>query len=655
MSLRASSHMLTLTLPQLLLERAAASEGGVALRQKDFGIWNEITWGEVAKRVRFAALGLLSLDVAPGDKIAVIADNIPEWLILELAAHSIGAVTIGVYGSSVREEVKYLLDYGDVSIVLAEDQEQVDKVLDLRPELPQVRKVIYEDPKGMRGYGSYGGEGWLMSWRELLRAGEAIDREQPRLFAEHVAQGKPDDICHLSTTSGTTGKPKAAMLSHRNYLSMAYALNEIDPIDEGDDYVSFLPFAWIVEQVFAVALPLIAGMVVNFPESSETAMSDLREIGPHMMLGAPRVWEGVQSNIWVKMDESYRLNRWVYNKLMGVGRRAADYRMRGRRMPPGLALAYRVAHFALYRPLKDQLGFLRLKRAYTGGAALGPDTFRFFQGMGVNLKQVYGQTETSGLAYVQRDGDIKHDTVGLPLPGVEVKISPMGEVMTRCDGVCHGYYKRPEAFAGVRTEDGWFLSGDAGYLDEDGHLVIIDRVSDVMHTRGGHMFSPQFIENKLKFSPFVKEAVIYGGGRDYVAAMINIDPLTVGKWAEDRGISYTTYVDLSQRPEVAELILGEVRNVNRELKEPERVRRFVLLYKLLDADDEELTRTGKVRRGFVGERYGDILEALYDPALKKVQVRAEFRYQDGQTAHVETGVAILEPELVAPVRSEAIS
>jgi long-chain acyl-CoA synthetase len=344
-----------------------------------------------------------------------------------------------------------------------------------------------------------------------------------------------------------------------------------------------------------------------------------------MMLGAPRVWEGVQSTMWVKMDESYALNRWVYGRLMAVGGRAADYRMRGTRMPLGLRLGYALAHALLYRPMKDQLGFLRLKRAYTGGAALGPDTFKFFQGMGVNLKQVYGQTETSGLAYVQRDGDVKHDTVGLPLPGVEVKISGSGEVMTRCDGVCHGYYKRPEDFAEVKTADGWFLSGDAGYLDGDGHLVIIDRVSDVMHTKSGHMFSPQFIENKLKFSPFIKEAVIYGGGQDFVASMINIDPMTVGKWAEDRGLSYTTYVDLSQRSEVAELILGEVRRVNEDLQPQERLKRFVLLYKLLDADDEELTRTGKVRRGFIGQRYAPILAALYDTSLKSIGVNTEFK------------------------------
>ena len=351
-TLSPSAEMLELTLPQLLLKRAEATPDRVAFRKKDYGIWNELTWGEVAERVRNAALGLLSLGVAPGDKVAVLADNIPEWPILELAAQSIGAISIGVYASSVRDEVEYMLEYSEARIVLAEDQEQVDKVLDVKDELPELKTVIYEDGRGMRAYAEGQADEAFMSWEALLERGARLHKQQPDLYKEHVAQGKPDDVCHLSATSGTTGRPKAAMLSHRNYLSMAYALHRVDPIAEGDDYVSFLPFAWIVEQVFALGAGLLTGMVVNFPESSETAMEDLKEIGPQMMLGAPRVWEGVQSQIWVKMNESYGLNRLIYRQLMAVGRRAADYRMRGQAMPFGLALAYRWAHFALFRPLK---------------------------------------------------------------------------------------------------------------------------------------------------------------------------------------------------------------------------------------------------------------------------------------------------------------
>ena len=630
---------ITKTLPQLLQERAKAKPNKVAIREKDFGVWNEITWAELAKRVRHAALALLELGVQRNDKVAILADNIPEWPIMELAAQSIGAISIGIYASSVREEVKYLLDYSDAKVVLCQDQEQTDKVVDVQSELSKLKKIIFEDPRGMRNYLS---DDFFMSWDSFLEQGAASEKENPRLYELELAKGKKDDICHFSTTSGTTGKPKATMLSHFNYLSMANALIQVDPIAEGDDYVSFLPFAWIVEQVFGLAIPLITGMVVNFPESSETAMSDLKEIGPHMMLGAPRIWEGVQSQIWVKMNESYAFNRWAYKKMMATGAKAAQYRMSGKKMPLGLALAYRWAHFALFRPLKDQLGFLRLKRAYTGGAALGPDTFKFFQGMGLNLKQVYGQTETAGLTYVQLDGQINPDSVGVALPGVEAKISDDGEVLIKCDGICRGYYKLEEAFKDELI-DGFFKTGDAGFINEDNNLVIIDRVKDVMHTANGQMFSPQFIENKLKFSPFIKEAVVYGNNKEYITAMLNVDPLTVGKWAEDQGIGYTTYADLSQNEQVADLILKEVNTVNQDLQLDEQIKRFVLLYKLLDADDEELTRTGKVRRGFISESYSDILNALYDETKKKIKIVAEYNYQDGQKSSIETNVTILEP------------
>ncbi len=631
--------MIEQTLPQLLFERAKKTPNKVALREKDFGVWNEIIWQEFAESVRHSAMALSKLGVKRNDKVAILADNIPEWPIMELAAQSIGAISIGIYASSVRDEVEYLLDYSDAVLVLCQDQEQTDKVVDIREKLPKLKHLVFEDPRGMRDYIN---DDFFLSWERLQEIGAEFDKEHPQKFEGELKQGMADDICHFSVTSGTTGKPKATMLSHYNYLSMAAALLKLDPIDEGDDYVSFLPFAWIVEQVFGLAMPLLTGMVVNFPESADTAMSDLKEIGPHMMLGAPRIWEGVQSQIWVKMNESYGFNKWAYKKMMTTGAKAAEYRMKGAKMPLGLALAYRWAHFALFRPLKDQLGFLRLKRAYTGGAALGPDTFKFFQGMGLNLKQVYGQTETAGLTFVQPDGQINPDSVGVALPGVKVRISDEGEVLINCDGICKGYYKLEETFKDELI-DGYFRTGDAGFINEDNDLVIIDRVKDVMHTATGHLFSPQFIENKLKFSPFVKEAVVYGDNKEYITSMLNIDPMTVGKWAEDRGIGYTTYADLSQNEEVSKLILAEVNKVNQDLQAEEQIKRFVLLYKLLDADDEELTRTGKVRRGFISESYKDILDALYNPNTKQIRIIAEYNYQDGQTSSIETDVTILEP------------
>ncbi|MGI8875892.1 MAG: AMP-binding protein, partial [Egibacteraceae bacterium] len=509
---------------------------------------------------------------------------------------------------------------------------------------PILGKVVFEDPRGMRGYLD---DGWFMSWDDLLARGAKLHAEEPHLFAEHVAQGKPDDVCHFSTTSGTTGRPKAAMLTHRNYLSMAYALHQIDPILEGDDYVSFLPFAWIVEQVFALALPLLTGMVVNFPESSETAMDDLREIGPHMMLGAPRVWEGVQSQIWVRLEESYPLNRWAYKRLMNVGRKAADYRMKGKALPPALALAYRFAHFALFRPLKDQLGFLRLRRAYTGGAALGPDTFRLFQGMGVNLKQVYGQTEICGIAVLHRDDDVRFATVGTPLPGTDLHVADDGEILLRSVAVFAGYHRNPEATAQAMTADGWLRTGDAGYID-DGHLVVIDRAKDVLQAADGTRFSPAFVENKLKFSQYVEEAVVFGGGDlRYVTAMITIDMDTVGTWAEREKLSYTTYTDLAQREAVYALVAAHIARANADLPEGARVRRFVLLHKQLDADDEELTRTRKVRRSVISDRYGEIIDALYTDA-DSVTITATVTYQDGSTVKRSIPLALWSMDDVEP-------
>jgi long-chain acyl-CoA synthetase len=625
------------TLPQLLRLRARHEGERVALREKEFGIWNEVTYGEYFAKVRRFAYGLLELGFQKGERLAILADNIPEWLYAEIGAQAVGGISVGVYQSSLPPEIAYVLSYTGAAIVLAENQEQVDKLLEIRNEIPSVRKVIYEDPRGMR---AYRGDPWLISFEEVLRLGEAAEQKRPGLLDELIDQGRPDDVCHLSLTSGTTGRPKAAMLMHRNLIHMGVSLQSIDPLKPTDDYLSFLPFAWIGEQMMSVGMALAGGFAVNFPESVDTAMADLKEIGPHVMFSPPRVWEGIQSDIWVRISETYAFNRWMYQKMLAVGMRAADYRMSGKPLPLGLRLGYWLAEQLMFKPLRDQLGFLRLRRAYTGGAALGPDVFRFYHAIGVNLKQIYGQTEIIGIAFVHRDGDVRADTVGVPIPGGEVRISDSGEILCRSDAVVAGYWERPEDTAKT-FENGWLHTGDAGYLTERGHLVVIDRVSDVMHTAGGQMFSPQFIENKLKFSPFIKEAVVFGDQKPYITAFINVDPQTVGKWAEDRGIAYTTYLDLSQKPQVAELIGKEVQRVNEGLPEHLRIRRFVLLYKLLDADDDELTRTGKVRRKFIMQRYQPIMEALYS-GVQTVRVETEFKYQDGSVQKVATEVKVLE-------------
>jgi long-chain acyl-CoA synthetase len=633
--MQANTDILALTIPQLLRWRVQHSGDRVALREKDFGRWISYTWNDYYGYVRQTTLGLEKIGLKKGDKLAIIADNIPEVLMMAIGAQAVGGISAGIYQSSLPDEIADILNYMDVLLVFCDDQEQVDKLIEVRDRIPKVKKVIYEDPRGMRGYRT---DDWFMPIEELYALGEAALAENPERFEEMIAKGKPDDVCHLCLTSGTTGLPKGAMMTHRNYINMGVQLTRVDHLDEGDEYVSFLPFAWIGEQMNSFGVAMASGITVNFPESVETAMEDLREIGPHFMFGAPRIYETLRSQIWLKIDDAYWLNRRFYQYFMKVGERAATFRMAGMKMPLGLRLASWLGNTLVFLPLVNQIGMLRLRRAYTGGAALGPDLFTFYQAIGVNLKQIYGQTEITGIAYMHRDGDVRPDTVGIPLPETDCKISEEGEILSRSPSVTAGYYKLDD-----KTEElldgGWLHSGDAGFIDDAGHLVVIDRLSDVMHNEAGEMFSPMFLENKLKFSPYIKEAVIFGDKRPYVAALINIDPIVVGKWAEDRGISFTTFMDLSGKPEVAELMKAQVVEFNRTVeKEHFRIHRFAVLYKLLDVDDGELTKTGKIRRKFIREKYEDLYTALYDTGVGEKQVDAFFQYQDGQTTTVKTTI-----------------
>lgn len=625
--------LLQYTIPQMLRWRAQQTGDQVALREKEFGIWRSMTWQRYYELVQTTALGLKALGVEKGHTVVLITDNIPEMLIVAIGAQSLGAVSAGLYQSSLPHEIADILNYLEARFVFCDDQEQVDKLLEVRDRIPLVRKVFYEDPRGMRGYR---GDDWFVFIEEIYRLGEAARAESPDLFDRLIARGSPDDVCHLCLTSGTTGLPKGAMMTHRNYINMGLQITKADPLAESDEYVSFLPFAWIGEQMNAFGVAMATGIALNFPESVETIMSDLKEIGPHFMFGAPRIYETIRSQIWLKVDESYWLNRKFYNYFMEIARQAATFRMTGGKMPFKLALLAWLGKTLVFNPLINQIGLRRLRRAYTGGAALGPELFTFYQAIGVNLKQIYGQTEITGIAYMHRDGDVRPDTVGKPLPGTECRISDKGEILSRSASVCAGYFKMPEKTDELLKE-GWLHSGDAGYLDDNGHLVVIDRVTDVMHTRQGLMFSPMFLENKLKFSPYIKEAVIFGNQQDYVAALVNIDPIIVGKWAEDRRISFTTFMDLSRKPEVAGLIRQEITAINAAAeKDHFRIHRFAILYKLLDVDDGELTKTGKIRREFVMNRYKALYDALFDPSVETRQVQATYQYQDGQTATVET-------------------
>jgi long-chain acyl-CoA synthetase len=629
------------TIPQLLRWRVDRTGDKVALREKDFGRWCSYTWNDYYDYVRRAGLGLQKMGLKKDDAIALIGDNIPEMLFTAIGAQAVGGISAAIYQTTMPDEIAQLLDYMNVTMVFCDDQEQVDKIVEIRDRVPQVRHVIYEDPRGMRDYRA---DPWFVNIEDVFKLGDTVHAENPDLFESLLGEGKADDVCHLCLTSGTTGLSKGTMLTHKNFISMGLQLTDADPLADTDEYVSFLPFAWIGEQMNSFGVAMATGITINFPESVETAMEDLKEIGPHFMFGAPRIYETIRSQIWLKIDESYWLNRKLYNYFIKVGEKAAGYRMTGKPMPLGLRLKSWLGHQIIFRPLINQIGLLRLRRAYTGGAALGPELFTFYQAIGVNLKQIYGQTEIVGIAYMHRDGDVRPDTVGKPLPNTECKISEEGEILSRSPSVTPGYYKLPD-----KTEEllagGWLHSGDAGYIDENGHLVVIDRLADVMHNADGEMFSPMFLENKLKFSPYIKEAVIFGDQRDYVAALINIDPIVVGKWAEDRGISYTTFMDLSAKPEVAKLVTEQVTEINsRAEKDHFKIKRFAILYKLLDMDDGELTKTGKIRRKFVREKYQNLYDALYDESVSEKEVEAFFQYQDGQSTTVKTKISFYTME-----------
>lgn len=624
------------TFPKLLIDKAAEyGDYKVALREKEFGIWQSVTWRECLEHVKYFSLGLISLGLEPGDKIAIIGDNRPEWIYAELAAQAAGAISLGLYQDSVATELQYLIDFADVRFVVVEDQEQVDKILEIWDDLPKVQKTIYYDPKGLRNYR----EPFLIHFPGVEQMGQAYEKDHPGLFEENVARGKWDDVAILCTTSGTTGLPKLAMLTHGNLISMGHNLMSIDPRTPDDEFVSFLPLAWIGEQMMALSCGLTIGFTINFPEEPETVQENVREIGPQVMFSPPRIWENMVSQVQVKIEDTTRLKRAIFNQAMKIGYRYADTRFEKREPSLGLRLKYRLADWLVFQMVKDQLGLRHIRHAYTGGAALGPDVARFYHAMGVNLKQIYGQTEISGISVVHLDGDIKFQTVGLPIPETEVRIDQeTGEICSRSPSVFIGYYNNPQATAETLI-DGWLHSGDAGYFDEDGHLIVIDRARDVMTLRDGTKFSPQFIENKLKFSPYIKEAVVFGGDWPFVSAMINIDMANVGKWAENRQIAYTTYTDLAQKPEVYALVGRDVARTNADLPAAARIQRYLLLHKELDADDAELTRTRKVRRRYISERYKDIIEGLYGVG-DSLKIHSTITYQDGRTAVIETTLHI---------------
>ena len=595
------------TLPRLLVAQARRlGRHKVALREKRYGIWQEVTWEQYAAHVRAVCLGLVRLGLERGDTVAVISGNRPAWLYVELAAQSAGAIPLGIFVDSLPEQVKSILEHSQARFVLVEDQEQADKVLSVRGAVPQLERIVVDDMRGLEGYQDPA----LVSLETVAELGRELDAREGRLYEELLQRGGPSDMALLAYTSGTTGVSKAAMISHRNLLAMAAGVTQVDPVYETDEIVSFLPVAWVGEQILSVVIALHVGATVNFPEEPETMREDLREIGPHVMIAPPRFWEAMCSEYQVKIADAGFVKRAATRAALAIGERVAAWRPRGASASLARRVLYGCGYLLAFRTMLDKLGLSRIRYAYTGGAPLGPEIFRFFRALGLNLKQVYGQTETSGICVVHPDGEVRAETVGKPTPGTRIRISDSGEVLVAGDSVFRGYYQDPDATAKA-LDDGWLRTGDAGFLDEQGHLVVIDRLQDVLRLADGSRFSAALIENKLKFSPYIREAVVIGEDRVYVVALVQIDMGTVGNWAEANRLPFTTFKDLSRKEEVSALIAEAVARVNQDLPPPARIRGFALFDKELDADDDELTRTQKVRRSTILVKYRDMIEDLY--------------------------------------------
>jgi len=607
----------------------------VAFREKEFGIWREITWREYLEHARAAALGLEALGLMRGDVIMLIGDNRPELYYIAMGAQALGAISCGMYQDSLAEQLAELINFAGTRFIFCEDQEQADKFVELEPRLPTVERVIIEDWRGMWRYH----HPKLISYADLESLGRAAHAADPERFATLVAGGQPDDVAILCQTSGTTAMPKLAMLSHRNLLSQGENFHAVEPhMGAQDEFVSYLPFAWIGEQMFSFTLHQQVGFTVNFPEEPETAQRDFREIGPHFTFAPARIYEGLHSVVTVRIQDAGRIRQAIYHAAMRTGMRAVELEAEGKPVPWLLRLQRFLYYWTVYRPILDKMGMIRMRVAWNGGASLGPDYHKFFRAMGLNLKQIYGQTEIAGISCVHRDGQVRFWTMGAPIANTDVELSPQSEIIERSPSVFLGYYRNPDATAQA-LRDGWLYSGDYGTLDPSGDVILFDRMGDMIQKADGTNVAPRVIEDMLKFTPYIQEACVVGEGKPFLTTILNIDLRNMGKWAEDRGIAYTSYMDLSQRPEVLDLLAGLVREANERLKPEWRIERFVSLYKEFHPDDDELTRTRKLRRSHINARYHDLIEAMYG-GTETFQPVVTIRYEDGRTAELRPTMQI---------------
>ena len=640
------------TFPKLLLHHALVRGGLPAIREKDLGIWQTWTWKRFADEVRALACGLAAQGFQRGDHLALVGDNRPRLYAAMCAAQCLGGIPVPLYQDAVAAEMAFPIQNAEIEHAVVEDQEQVDKLLEILPQCPTLRHIYYDEPRGMRRYA----EPQLASYDSLLEQGRASFARDPAFLEGEIAKGAGGDTAAMFFTSGTTGQPKGVVLTHIALIDRARVAAEMEGITDRDVVLAYLPPAWVGQNIFSYAQPFVTGYCICCPESAETVMTDMREIGPTYYFAPPRVLEALLTQVSIRMEDASSIKRWLYRTFMEIARRVGGSLLDGKPVGLGDRLLYRLGDLVVYGPLRNVLGMSRVHVAYTAGEAIGPDLFRFYRSIGINLKQLYGSTETSVFVCIQPNGQVKADTVGPAVPGVELKFTPERELLIRSPGLFKEYYKNPQATLEAKDPEGWFHTGDAGYFDPDGHLKIIDRVKDVGKLADGTLFAPKYLENKLKFFPYIKEAVAFGHGRDKVCAFINFDFEAVANWAERRNMPYTGYTDLASREEVLALVRECVEKVNADLAaEPEiansQIRRFLILHKELDADDGELTRTRKVRRGFIAERYQPLLDALYG-GKDSVHVDMQVKYEDGRSGMISADLAIRDARIFAPAAAK---
>jgi long-chain acyl-CoA synthetase len=631
------------TFPKLLMHHAQVRGGRPAIREKDLGIWQTWTWKRFADEVRALAAGLYADGLRRGAHVALVSDNRPRLYAAMCAVQCLGAVPVPLYQDAVAEEMMFPIQNAEIAMAFAEDQEQVDKLLEILPRCPTLARIYYDDARGLRHYR----QPQLRSYEDLLKA-----KSDSGFVDAEIAKGSGSDVAGMFFTSGTTAAPKGVVHTHASLLGPARTAAEMEKLSDADVILAYLPPAWIGQNIFSCAQAFVTGYCICCPEAPETVVNDMREIGPTYYFAPPRVLEALLTQVSIRMDDAAAAKRWFYRKFMGIASRVGGALLDKKPVSIGDRLLYALGDFFVYGPLRNVLGMSRVRVGYTAGEAIGPDLFRFYRSIGINLKQLYGSTETAVFVCIQPDGEVRSDTVGPAVPGVELKFTPERELLIRSEGLFREYYKNPEATRAAKDAEGWFHTGDAGFFGAGAHVKIIDRVKDVGKLADGTLFAPKYLENKLKFFPYVKEAVCFGHAREKVCAFINIDPEAIGNWAEKRNLPYSGYADLAAKDEVYDLVRECVEKVNADLAgEPEiansQIHRFLILHKELDADDGELTRTRKVRRGSIGEKYAELVAALYD-GRSSVHVSAQVRYEDGRTGSYAADLKIGDARTFAP-------